>query len=196
VTAQSLGRRYFDELYAGDPDPWRFATSAYERDKYLKTLAALPHPRYAAALEVGCSIGVLTRMLADRCERLLAVDISSLPLLQARRRCGDAPWVDFAEMEIPREWPGGSFDLILLSEVVYYLNRADVRILAGRLKSSLMAGGDLLLVHWLGATNYPLSGDEAADFLLSDLGSAVVKVRRDEFEHFRLDAVRRSEASA
>ena len=32
---------YFERLYARDPDPWRFATSEYERDKYAATLAAL-----------------------------------------------------------------------------------------------------------------------------------------------------------
>ena len=35
---------YFEQLYASDPDPWRFATSDYERDKYAATLDALPPP--------------------------------------------------------------------------------------------------------------------------------------------------------
>ena len=37
----SLGRDYFDALYAGKPDPWDLATSDYERGKYADTLAAL-----------------------------------------------------------------------------------------------------------------------------------------------------------
>ena len=63
--ARSLPTAYFDRKYAFDPDPWGFATSAYEADKYRATLAALPRARYRRALEVGCSIGVLTERLAE-----------------------------------------------------------------------------------------------------------------------------------
>ena len=73
---RSLPPSYFEALYASDPDPWRFASSDYERDKYAATLAALPRQLYRSGLEVGCSIGVLTAMLASRCRRLLAVDVA------------------------------------------------------------------------------------------------------------------------
>ncbi len=71
---------YFEQLYVRDPDPWRFATSGYERDKYAATLAALPNRRFASGFEVGCSIGVLTRQLAERCDALLAADGSPTAL--------------------------------------------------------------------------------------------------------------------
>jgi cyclopropane fatty-acyl-phospholipid synthase-like methyltransferase len=196
MSAETFGGDYFRNLYAGNPDPWRFATSAYEQDKYQKTLNALSKERYARAFEVGCSIGVLTRMLADRCESLLAVDIASAPLIEARRRCSDAVGVSFAEMATPGDWPSGQFDLIVLSEVVYYLGREDVLHLCDRIKGSLKPGGDLLLVHWTGATNYPLSGDEATELLLKDLEGIFENVRREKFERFRLDIARRAELSA
>ena len=63
---------HFDRLYGADPDPWKFATSDYERDKYAATLAALPDRRFTRCYEVGCSIGVLTRQLAPRCDAILA----------------------------------------------------------------------------------------------------------------------------
>src|ERR1700761_3998891 len=94
---------YFDRLYADDPDPWNFASSEYEREKYAATIAALPPGRFARALEVGCSIGVLTRLLAVRCEALLAVDVAESALLQAEERCSDQPWVTFARMAVPAE---------------------------------------------------------------------------------------------
>ena len=47
--------------------------------------------RYGAGLEIGCSIGVMTRHLAQRCETLLAVDIAEAPLMAARRRCAGMP---------------------------------------------------------------------------------------------------------
>ncbi len=81
----SLEPAYFDALYAADPDPWQFATSAYEREKYDATLAALP-TRIGSAFEIGCSIGILTRRLAERCNTLLAVDVAKAALAAARRR--------------------------------------------------------------------------------------------------------------
>ena len=92
--SQTLRPEYFDALYTADPDPWKFAASPYERDKYTLTLDAMPKPRYRSALEVGCSIGVLTRSLASRCDTLVAIDAAQTPLrrgeAQVRRFAGRA----------------------------------------------------------------------------------------------------------
>ena len=192
MTKASLGRTYFEGLYAKDADPWSFVSSDYEREKYDVTLGALARPQYARGLEIGCSIGVLTRRLADRCESLLATDIAEEPLFEARRRCADAQWVKFARMAAPGEWPSGWFDLILLSEVVYYLSAADVDHLAERILGSLAPRGDLVLVHWTEETDYPLSGDEAAERLLARMNPFLATTRRERFDRFRLDVARRS----
>ena len=46
---KSLDTEYFKGMYATEADPWRFATSPYERDKYAATLAALPRPHDTSA---------------------------------------------------------------------------------------------------------------------------------------------------
>ncbi len=181
---------YFDGLYADDADPWDFATSDYEREKYAATLAALPRERYAAALEVGCSIGVLTRQLAGRTADLLSLDIAERALDQARERCRDLSHVRFARMGVPSDWPKGRFDFILLSEVVYYLDRGDVARLAERIASALHPDADILLVHWLGATNYALTGDEAVDCFTAAAAPFAQVRARSRTEHYRLDLLR------
>ena len=186
---QTIAADYFDDLYAADADPWKFASSEYEREKYAHTVASLPQSRYGRGLEIGCSIGVLTRQLAPRCERLLAVDAASAPLKEAQRRCGDWANVEFAHMFVPREWPAGEFDLILLSEVVYYLDAGDVAELARRVAASLAAGGTVALVHWTGKTNYPLTGDEAAEMFIARLQDLVEIVRSDRRSAYRLDVL-------
>lgn len=184
----TLPASYFDALYATDSDPWKFATSPYERVKYGLTLAALPRTRYASVLEVGCSIGVLTRDLAERCDRLLAIDTAEAPLGEAKRRCADLPSVHFAQMFAPQQWPAGAFDLILLSEVIYYLSADDVRRLASRVTQSFCEGGEVVLVHWTGETNYPLSGDEACDLFIGCMERMWVK-RSDRHSAFRIDVM-------
>ncbi|RVU17515.1 class I SAM-dependent DNA methyltransferase [Methylobacterium oryzihabitans] len=192
----SLPPDYFDARYAADPDPWDFATSAYERDKYAATLAALPRARYATALEVGCSIGVLTAALGRRCDALLGLDVAEAALAQARRRCADQPHIRFARTRIPDEWPEDRFDLILLSEVIYYLDRADVARLAGRVRASLAPGGDVVLVHWTGETDYPLGGDEAADLFIAEARDILEPVVATRADAYRLDLLRRRPAPA
>lgn len=193
--AASLPASYFDAIYERDPDPWRFQTSAYERAKYDATLAALPRPRHRRALEVGCSIGVLTRDLALRCDSLLAVDAAEKALAVARAACADRPNAAFARLRVPDEWPGhdagGAFDLILLSEVVYYLDRADVARLASRMEASLAPDGDCLLVHWTGETDYPLSGDEAAEAFIAAASGFAAVTRQERSGRYRLDLLRR-----
>lgn len=163
----SLDRSYFETLYARSSDPWDFRTSPYERRKYRATLDILPRARYGRALEVGCSIGVFTRLLAGRCDWLLALDTSSRALAQAERDNADLGHVEFRRATLPGEFPDGRYDLVVLSEVLYYLSVPDLAALAGRCLEALSPDGHVVLCHWLGETDYPLGGDEAADLFVT-----------------------------
>jgi 2-polyprenyl-3-methyl-5-hydroxy-6-metoxy-1,4-benzoquinol methylase len=185
----SIPAHYFDDLYAGDRDPWEFETSAYEQAKYDATLAALPRPRYRRGLEIGCSIGVLTARLAGRCASLVAVDVSEKALDAASARCRTLPNIAFAKMRVPAEWPAGTFDLIILSEVVYYLDAGDVGLLTDRVRAAIEPGGHVVLVHWTGTTDYPLSGDDAAELFMTALGRPARQIRRQRTPAYRLDVL-------
>ena len=152
----TLPAAYFDRLYADSADPWGFRTRWYERRKYALTLAALPEPRFAAGLEVGCSIGVLTAELAARCDSLVALDVSRQALRAARER---APGVDFRLGAVPGDWPTGRYDLVVLSEVACYLDRADLAALLDRTGADLVPGGVVLACHWrYPVADYPQTG--------------------------------------
>ena len=138
---------YFDNIYRENADPWNFVHSVYEKEKRAASLAALPRPCYRSALEIGCSIGVFTRQLANHCEQLLAVDFSEEALRMAKERCYDLPQVCFALKCIPQEFPHDSFDLIILSEVGYYWSAPDLLLAKRRIIEHLEQGGHLLLVH-------------------------------------------------
>ncbi len=189
---RSIDPDWFEALFREQGDPWQFETSVYEQAKYAHTLASLPRERYRSALEVGCANGVLTRQLAARCDDLLAVDVSRTALEAAEARCADLPQVRFERRQLPRDAPEGSFDLLTLSEVVYYWDRDDLAQMAGYLRDAVVAGGDILLVHWTGDTDYPLSGDAAVDGLRTLLGNAVKPLREERREQYRLDLWRRA----
>jgi SAM-dependent methyltransferase len=172
-------RRYFEEIYASDPDPWGFQSRWYEQRKYALTMAALPEARYRSAFEPGCSIGVLSALLAPRCDQLIATEIIPSALAQARQRLAPYPHVRLSEEAIPAHWPDGPFDLVVLSEIAYYFDAATLAGIVDRLLGTMERGATLVGVHWRGPTDYPLSGD-AAHEILDDRRSLVRTVHHVE----------------
>jgi SAM-dependent methyltransferase len=158
---------FFDEIYAADRDPWKFETSAYEQAKYDATIEALQDRRFANGLEIGCSIGVLTQRLAQRTDALLAIDVATAALDQARAR--NLPNVAFERREVPEEFPDDTYDLIVVSEVMYYLDPPAFDATCDAIERTL--NGPLLAIHWRpDAPSYPLTGDEVHERLRDRFG--------------------------
>jgi SAM-dependent methyltransferase len=156
----SLPETYFDDLYADSPDPWSLASRWYEQRKYALTVASLPRERYRRGFEVGSSVGVLTELLAARCHSLLSVDIAAAAVASTRERVGGLPHVETAQLAVPHQWPSGSFDLIVLSEVGYYLDVPTLGVLIDKAVEALDDDGSIIAVHWRHhVADYPLNGD-------------------------------------
>jgi len=138
----------FDALYQR-PDPFGYATRWYERRKRDLLAAMLPRPTFQRAWELGCSTGALTRLLAPRCGRILGTDVSPNAIHQAIA-AGVPANVAFECSVQPRQWPTGRFDLIVFSEVGYYLDLDTLQMVARRMADSLDrdAAGGLVACHW------------------------------------------------
>lgn len=192
---KTLPPEYFDEVYAAKDDPWDFASSEYEAAKYAATLAALPRERYANAFEIGCSIGVLTEKLAARCERLLAIDVSEKALAQARKRCANLSNVRLQKMRLPGEFPVETFDLILISEVGYYLAPEDWQTAMGKVFAHLNAAGQVALVHWTPFVHdYPQTGDAVHDSFAEFAHGKMRNLKSLRAEKYQLDVWEKSAA--
>jgi hypothetical protein len=90
-------------------------------------------------------------------------------------------------MQVPNEWPDQSFDLIVLSEVLYFLSPEDIDRCARRTRDSLLSGGKVLLVNWLGQSDDPCSGDQAADRFITSAAETLTVARQDRQPGYRLD---------
>lgn len=176
------GRAYFDDMYARSPDPWGFETRWYERRKFAITVAALPRPRYRHGLEPGCALGTLTELLASRCDRITAYDFVPEALEVARARFAAEPAVEVLELEFP-EVPPGHGDLVIWSEVAYYLTEPGADVAVERMLGWLEPGGDVVAVHYTGATDYPRTGRDVGRHLdrVGDL-RRIVTHTDEEFE--------------
>jgi len=194
----------FEDIYATSSDPYGYTHRDYERQKRSTTLAALSRDRYMNAFEIGCSIGVLTGLLGERCDRLLSVDIVERALQQARQRCAAEPNVRFARMRVPDEWPNESFDLIVISEVLFYLTVSELGRLVQRLRSSLRSSGEIILVSsrwtgmllpkWLQRSIPVLSkANRRHDRLIALTGDFARVIGHAQHNDYRLDLLRRIE---
>jgi len=139
------GFEYFEQLYASSPDPWHLTETPYERRKYELTIASLPDRTFRRAYEPGCSVGVLTELLVARCDEVIASDPVPRAVELARER---VPAATVVEGSLPDSWPDGSFDLIVLSEVLYYLTADDRAATLDAARDRLEPGGVLVSVHW------------------------------------------------
>ena len=182
----TLPATYFAAMYAGAEDPWGFRSRWYEQRKREVTLAALTRPRYRRAFEPGCSIGVLTAALADRCDEVLAADVDECAVSTARSELARHGHVRVERLSVPQEWPDGMFDLVVISEVAYYLASTELEQLLDCAVGSLAPRGTLLACHWRHPVpDYPATGDDVHQRLLArpELSQAVSHVEED----FRLD---------
>ncbi len=186
----TLDEGYFDALYARNTDPWRFATRWYEKRKRALTVASLPAERYGRALEIGCSIGMLTAELAERCDSLLAVDVAEAAVRAARER---VPGATVERRDVTSDYPAGEFDLVVLSEVGYYLSDAVLARLLDAIAASLSPSGVLVACHWRHpVADYALSGD-AVHAAIGGLG--LHRLSRLEEQDFVLEVFSRDPRS-
>jgi SAM-dependent methyltransferase len=201
VIAESWPADAFEALYRERPDPWGFESSPYEQAKLAHLLDFLPHPRFAAAVEIGCAIGVSTAALAQRCDRLLAIDAAEAALQHARHRCAPMGHVSFLRAYIPAEFPpmaGQATDLLIVSELLYFLSPPDIDAVVRVVLPTMQPDGTIVLANWTGPTDTPCTGDQAAErFILVCQQAGWHLTAQARQPGYRLDRLERaSDASA
>lgn len=147
----SARQDYFEQLYQDRADPWRVRSSWYEQRKRAVLLAALRQESYRSAFEPGCGTGELTAALAPRCASVLACDIAPRAIALASARTAAWPHVQVQALSLPAQWPAGTrdtYDLIVVSELAYYLEAADLARFVRLCVASLAPAGELVVCHW------------------------------------------------
>ncbi|TXD98627.1 methyltransferase domain-containing protein [Psychrobacter frigidicola] len=168
---------YFDTLYNDNTDPWQYQTRWYEKRKRDMCLAVLPQAQYGNAIELGCGNGVFSELLARRCHALLSVDGNTQAVQLAKQRLKGSPHVRVIQGIIPNALlnledtllhtypltdkllankplsnkpPANKppFDLIVISEILYYLSPNDVDKVITWIGQNLAIDGTLLCCHW------------------------------------------------
>jgi len=142
-------RRFeFERLYLESPDPWNYRSSPYELQKYERVLACALEWRNGceSALEIGCSVGVFSRMLTDHFDEVTAIDVSKEALAAATRHNRAVKNLRFMHRDMQSLDTDGLYDVIICAEVLYYIGENDVEIVCRQLDKYLSARGVILLV--------------------------------------------------
>jgi SAM-dependent methyltransferase len=147
-----LGRGWSAEDFAARyaapaADVWGYRQSPQHRQRAEAILAALPQPRFAHALEVGCAQGFLSEQLAPRVDRLVACDFSAEAIKQAQENARGLANVEFRVADIRDGFPGEGFDLCLFSDVLYYLAPREIDAVLAEAAEKTREGGCLLIAN-------------------------------------------------
>lgn len=184
-------RIHLAALYAGADDPWNTHASHYERQKFAQTVASLPRHRLPAR-----SGGGLRRRCADRASggAMRHPCRHGLHRPSARRRgartsCAN---VVFTEGAAPVTWPAQPPDLVMLSEVLYFMTNDESVGLASRLVQDCAPECDVVLVNWLGHTGGGIGGAAAAVRLIGMLAGTHHRLFACSSVQFEIDVLRRN----
>ena len=191
-------RRWLEGFYATEYDPFGFDSNPYEQGKYDDTLNAIGDGTFDRALEVGCAVGTFTERLAPRCRELVAIDVVQAAVDRTTERLKDHPHVRVERMDFPDQLPSGPFDLVLCSDVLYYLPVRRLRSCLAELAQLVPVGGRIVSLHFLGDFGAPTSGVEVHDLqreLWADAFEHLVEEHRRDVgprgAGYRLDTYRR-----
>lgn len=174
---------HLSRLYEGSEDPWNHRSSPYEAAKYEATLAAIGPGPFKDALEIGCGNGELARRLAPRCRRLTAMECILAAADAARHSLAQFAQVRVLHGSAPQDLPKMQPDLVVLSEVLYFMTPHEIASLGQWLNKN--AAGLIVAVNWTGPTDEPLKGAEAVGLI----AQALVTERTDCFSGFRIDVL-------
>ena len=175
----------FETRYRADPDPWDYQDSDYERRKYAATLAACGDGPFGRALELGGSIGVFSALLAPRCERLLTIDVAPTAIRPGARTPRRLSSGGRDRGRDPGGHPRGPYDLIVASEILYYLSDDELAGTFAMFERELLTGGSVVAVHWR-----PAGTERTRDAAQAhaELARLLVPVADRLREHWRLPA--------
>jgi SAM-dependent methyltransferase len=184
---------HLDHLYSSSVDPFGFDSKPAEAAKFAKTLELCGGDRLGRVLEIGCSVGTLTEIIAPHAESVLAIDVSHRAVALAAERLVAFPNVRCEVCAIPDDYPEGTFDVVIASDVLYYLSPGAVSETIRRIEASVAPGGVVVALHYAPRMGSLLTGDEVHDLLTRRSQLMHVTAERVDFRPgrtYRVDVFR------
>jgi SAM-dependent methyltransferase len=120
---------WFEHLY-NHSDPWD-QDGPYQTARRAQIL---PHIK-GTVLELGCGTGHLTKDMASAGHKVCALDFSHYGIARAQKLCGGLG-VHWVICDVTSNFPTGTWDTAVISEILYYLSDQEIIALAGHVYKS------------------------------------------------------------
>ncbi len=118
-------RRDFNRIYSDEEDPWAIGAADSDRYALYRRLIRERKPAGVSVLDIGCGFGAFLAHFRGDFRRLDGVDCSAVAIEKGRRRF---PFIRFAQGsadDVGRvEGLAPRYDLIVFSDVIYYLDES------------------------------------------------------------------------
>src|SRR5947209_2145657 len=162
-------KRDFEQIYAAEEDPWSIGNADSDRyDLYVERILAASELS-GSVLELGCGYGAFLARLQGRFDRLVGLELSARAVARGRERF---PFIEFVQGSLANLQEAvpdaGTFDTIVVSDVLYYLKERDRRSAVGWIAEHLAAGGLAFVAGWSPGGKY-LNLEEFRNLLERDL---------------------------
>lgn len=148
--SRSFKANYFDRLYTFSHDPFENEASSYEQAKLDLIFQFLFLEPYKLLMDMGCGTGAMTVQLAKKVKQTIGIDFSQEAIAIARQRYGNTPNLDFVVANLSEYKPSSKADVIVASEVLYYIRRnskQEFEKVVRNIASLVLPGGKLIVSH-------------------------------------------------
>lgn len=173
-TYQSLERELASD------DPWRLDDNPFERERHTQLLRlSLSNGVVQTGFEIGCAAGAFTEKLAPHCKRLTVVDVLPRAIGRAVQRTKRWSHISWAAADILQFSTEELFDLIVVAEVLYYLeDLTRMRTAIDKIVKMLAPRGHLVFGSARDATCRRWGHVAGAETVIAILTEALVEVER------------------
>lgn len=146
LTFRMVLNRIYDLAYRLRNDLFEIEGSEYEQHKLNRLIGVIRQRRYKTVLDVGCGIGILAEKISPFCQQIIGIDFSPKAISLAEKRCKNLENVSFLERDIRTFDFQGDYDLVIFSEVLYYLEDRFIERIVHRLKKNLPDSARIIIV--------------------------------------------------
>ena len=161
-------------------DPWRLDGNVFEQERHRQMLRlSLSQRPITNALEVGCAAGAFTEKLAPHCKRLTVIDVVPQAIARTRQRIKESSHINWIVADVQQFSTQQLFDLIVVAEVLYYLeDLAAMRTAVHNLVSMLAPNGHLVFGSALDANCRRWGHVAGAETIIAMLNETLIEVEQ------------------
>ncbi len=148
-------RRNFKSIYATESDPWNIGNADSDRYNLYVDLITQNATGHEKILDIGCGFGAFLARFQGTFNKLVGVELSAEAVAKGKERFPFIQFIPGSADELAGILPeDSSYDLIVCSDVIYYLNERGKHRLLRSIAERLSPDGIAFIAAWCPGGDY------------------------------------------